>query len=836
MSKKNKNRQQPNNQSKPTSKVEPTLTDDQKLEIELKKDELEKDNVQPMEQLSSESETKLKEAEAKDDLGKYWNYVKEINKRLETLVNSAKEEKEKATLLKVEFETSKKETETIKSDLKKKLEDYNRKEKEVIEREFALDNGEYTGVIRRLLDTIQETEKKVFTDTENLLKDLSAFHKTNLEELSKSLISNSELEKQINEFKKEKKRFEIDKADFEDNLREEFSNLLTEKTKELERLQRKFAEIEEENAKLKQTFEDLESAFDSTDPQEILKQNLFFKTEVERLNKELYDRPEQYELDGKQARIEELQAKVTEFQEKINEGELHELKRILSNMDSYVIEINAYKNQIESNKVREANMKRSIEELQHQVELLSGRKSGKFNRSDLFPKYEKYKTIIENLFIDIDAPILIFKTGITLSKIKDYFIDIPEHISTELIDEIRDVLYKGSDAFEFAKKCDADKEHFGKKHLGVNAKQPTDLKTLASYVQQWMAFKSDKPFYYDLNTIRIFLAGLHMSPISILQGISGTGKTSLPREFAKALLSDSNYVGLDSDNQNKAPYRICAVQSGWRDNMDLMGYYNSFEHKYKETDFFKALYVANQPKYANTLFLIILDEMNLSRPEHYFADFLSLLEQSPNERYISLTNTPKEVLPELVIGGKLKIPENVRFIGTANHDETTLEFAPKTYDRSNLMEMPKNHPDKKLFNETNDEFNVRYDWLNREFETAEKRNKEAFKRFHDFINSDDMKFLLLEKGIGVGNRLEYQAEKFIGVFVESGNEKEKDIAIATDHLITSRLFRTLKNRYDLDKTNLTKFKEEYVKLFEKTFKNQRPSFTIELLDTEISKK
>lgn len=770
MSKKNKNRQQPQNQSKPTPMVKPTLTDDQKLEIELKKDELEKDNVQPVEQLSSDSETKLKEAETKEDLGKYWNYVKEINKKLETLVNSAKEEKEKATLLKVEFETSKKETETIKSDLKKKLEDYNRKEKEVIEREFAIDNGEYTGVIRRLLDTIQDTEKKVFTDTENLLKELSAFHKTNLEELSKNLISNSELEKQINEFKKEKKRFEIDKADFEDNLREEFSNQLTEKTKELERLQRKFAAIEEENAKLKQTFEDLESAFDSTDPQEILMQNSFMKGEIENLKKELNERPEQYELDGKQAKIEELQAKVTEFQEKINEGELLELKRILSNMDSYVIEINAYKNQIESAKVREVSLKKTIDDLSVTIDQLKG----------------------ESLKI--------------------------------------------ADAFEFAKKCDADKEYLGKKHLGVNSKQPTDLKTLANYVQQWMAFKSDKPFYYDLNTIRIFLAGLHMSPISILQGISGTGKTSLPREFAKALLSDSNYVGLDSDNQNKAPYRICAVQSGWRDNMDLMGYYNSFEHKYKETDFFKALYVANQPKYANTLFLIILDEMNLSRPEHYFADFLSLLEQSPSERYISLTNTPKEVLPELVIGGKLKIPENVRFIGTANHDETTLEFAPKTYDRSNLMEMPKNHPDKNLFIETDDELNVRYDWLNKEFDKAEKGNKEAFKKFHDFINSDDMKFLLLEKGIGVGNRLEYQAEKFVGVFVESGNEKEKDIAIATDHLITSRLFRTLKNRYDLDKTNLTKFKEEYVKLFEKTFKNQKPSFTIDLLDTEISKK
>jgi hypothetical protein len=770
MGKKNKNRLQPYNQSKPTPTVKPTLTDDQKLEIEEKRNELEKGNVQRVEQLSSESETKLKEAEAKDDLVKYWEYVKDINKRLDSLVNTANSEKEKAARLKDEVETSKRETEAIKTDLKKKLEEYNRKDKEITEREMALDNGEYTGVVRRLLDTIKDTEKKVFTDTENLLKELSEFHKTNLEELSKRLISNSELEKQISEFKKERKRFEIDKADFEDNLRDEFSNQLTQKTKELERLQRKFAAIEEENEKLKQTFEDLESAFDSTDPKEILMQNHLLSVEITNLKSELNERPEQYELDGKQAKIEELQAKVTEFQEKINEGELLELKRILSNMDSYVIEINAYKNQIESAKLREASLKKTIDDLSVTIKQLKG----------------------ESL--------------------------------------------KKTDAFEFAKKYDGDEEDLRKNYFSVNAKQPKDLKSLAQYVQQWMAFKSDKSFFYDLNTIRIFLAGLHMSPISILQGISGTGKTSLPREFAKALLRDSNYNGLDSDNQNRAPYRICAVQSGWRDNMDLMGYYNSFEHKYKETDFFKALYVANQPKYSNTLFLIILDEMNLSRPEHYFADFLSLLEQSPSERYISLTNTPKEVLPKLVVGGKLKIPENVRFIGTANHDETTLEFAPKTYDRSNLMEMPKNHPDKELFKKTDEEFNVRYDWLNTEFENAEKGNRDEFKKFHDFINSDDMKYLLLEKGIGVGNRLEYQAEKFIGVFVESGNEKEKDIAIATDHLITSRLFRTLKNRYDFNKTTLSEFKDEYIKLFEKTFKNQKPSFTIDLLDTEISKK
>lgn len=767
----NKNVPQNNQPAKVIVATKPVLPDEQKLEIEVKNEELQ--NVALIEQLSSESEIKLKESETTDDLSRYWNYVKDINKRLELLLNSTKDEKEKTSKLKEEFEVSKKETEGIKVDLKKKIEEYNKKDKELTEREFSLDNGEYTVVIRRLLDTIKDTEQKVFTDTENLLKELSAFHKKNIEEFSVQIRQNADFEKQQAVLNREKKKFEVEKQIFKDDLQDEFERKYSEqlniKTTELERLKRRSVSLEQDNARLKQLFEDLQNAFESTAPEKILTQYSFLTKELEILKKELNERPEQFEVDNKQAKIEELQAKVVEYQSKINEGELLELKRILSNMDSYVIEINAYKNQIESAKVRETSLKKTIDDLSITIDQLKGEST------------------------------------------------------------------KKADAFEFAKRCDADTRNLGFNHLQPTKYVQPNLVELSNYVQQWMAFKSDKPFYYSLETIRIFLAGLHMSPISILQGISGTGKTSLPREFAKALVSDGNYVGVDDDNQNKAPYRICAVQSGWRDNMDLMGYYNSFEHKYKETDFFKALYIANQQKYSDTLFLIILDEMNLSRPEHYFADFLSLLEQSPSERYIGLSNTPNEVLPGLIKGGRLKIPENVRFIGTANHDETTLEFAPKTYDRSNLMEMPKNHPDKKDFKQTEGNFNVKYSWLNAKFEEAEQKNKESFNKFHDFINSDDMKFLLMDKGIGIGNRLEFQAEKFISVFVESGKDKEKDVAKAIDHLISSRLFRTLKNRYDLDKSNMTKFKDDYVKIFNAKFK-QQPYFANELLNSEISKK
>jgi hypothetical protein len=751
-----------------TKQTVPVLSEDLKKGIKVLDEDTSKrvDEAEVNETLSSESESKLKDAESKQDIVKYWNYVKDINKRLETLINKTEEEKSKAASIKEELEKSKKDSDAVKSDYEKKLESCNKKDKELTEREFALDNGEYTGIVKRLLDTMKDTEKKVFTDTENLLKELSDFHKKNLEEFSTYQKDSAEFEKQQSNLKREQKKFEINKTIFEEDLREEYENKFSEglnlKSEELERLNRKYNNLSTENEKLKQLLEDIRNAFEDADPAEMLKQHTKLREERDTLRNELNERPEKSDFDVKQVQIEELHAKVAEYKEKVNEGELLELKRILSNQDSYIIEINGYKNQIESAKVREGSLKKTIDDLQITIDQLKGESA------------------------------------------------------------------KNEDAFEYAKKIDADTLNIGVNRLDTH-RNPNNLQELVKYVQQKMAFHSDKPFYYSLDTIRIFLAGLHMSPISVLQGISGTGKTSLPREFAKALISDANYIGnSNDDNTINASYRICAVQSGWRDNMDLMGYYNSFEHKYKETDFFKALYLANQPKYSDTLFFIILDEMNLSRPEHYFADFLSLLEQSANERYITI-NAPDEVLPQRIKGGKLKVPENVRFIGTANHDETTLEFAPKTYDRSNVLEMPKNYSP--VTQGEISEYNISYAWLSSQFCNVEKKDTENFEKFKKFLDSKEIKKEFAEKGIGIGNRLEDQAKRFISVFVESGGS----INDAVDHLITSRLFRVLKNRYDLDKGNLTAFKDCYLKLFSDSFKTE-PKFAKELLDTEISKK
>ncbi|MEH9035961.1 hypothetical protein RAF97_26045, partial [Klebsiella quasipneumoniae subsp. similipneumoniae] len=80
-----------------------------------------------------------------------------------------------------------------------------------------------------------------------------------------------------------------------------------------------------------------------------------------------------------------------------------------------------------------------------------------------------------------------------------------------------------------------------------------------------------------------------------------------------------------------------SVQAGWRDRDDLLGHYNAFERRYYEKDCLQALYRAQTPYWQDTCNVILLDEMNLSRPEQYFAEFLSALEKNSHaDRKIAL--------------------------------------------------------------------------------------------------------------------------------------------------------------------------------------------------------
>jgi hypothetical protein len=171
--------------------------------------------------------------------------------------------------------------------------------------------------------------------------------------------------------------------------------------------------------------------------------------------------------------------------------------------------------------------------------------------------------------------------------------------------------------------------------------------------------------YYELDVIKQVFATFGAAKMLILQGISGTGKTSLPYALGQYL-------------QN--PSLICSVQPSWRDRTELFGYYNDFTKKYTETDFLKTIYEA---QYYDDMKLVILDEMNIARVEYYFAEMLSILElPREDERYITVVSSQADNDPAKMIEGKVWIPSNVWYVGTINNDDSTFAVSDKVYDRA----------------------------------------------------------------------------------------------------------------------------------------------------------
>ncbi len=305
------------------------------------------------------------------------------------------------------------------------------------------------------------------------------------------------------------------------------------------------------------------------------------------------------------------------------------------------------------------------------------------------------------------------------------------------------------------------------------------LTRLADEIRHRMATNPTTSFYYSESDVRLFLAGLAASRLHLLQGISGTGKTSLPREFFKAMAGDS-------------AVEIVEVQAGWRDKDDLFGYYNAFEKRFAESEFTKALYRALLPANADRPMVIVLDEMNLAHPEQYFSVMLSLLENSTTDQVrIPLLTSEIPNLPARFEGSELPLPRNVWFVGTANHDETTVAFADKTHDRAHVQVLPANYAPFQATNQGKAD-PVSFESLDSAFTTASKHYAGDAEKVKEFLRSS-IHGEFAEFGVGWGNRLERQIDRFVPVVLDSGG----DITEAVDHLIATKLVRKLEDRFGI---------------------------------------
>jgi hypothetical protein len=354
----------------------------------------------------------------------------------------------------------------------------------------------------------------------------------------------------------------------------------------------------------------------------------------------------------------------------------------------------------------------------------------------------------------------------------------------------------------------------------VGGATPT-LKAFAADLRQRIARGvPDRTLYYADRDVRCFLGGLAMSRLLLLQGISGTGKTSLPLAFAGA---------------TGAEPAVIEVQAGWRDRQDLVGYFNAFDRRYYATNFLSALYRAGTPACRDRLCLIILDEINLSRVEQFFADFLSALEQPQQLRQLTLLGEPLKLPPMLMREGRhLPIPPNVWFVGTANHDETTTEFADKTYDRAHVMELPRRDP-------AHDGFTIEprtardpisYEGLTKAFDAAMKARAADTKDALDWLRTKNGIAGLLDKNfrLGWGNRLERDVERFVPVVVDAGGS----VGEALDHLLETKLLRKLRDRHDVRTKPLEDLREQLAKTW--LDPSVGPERCLRLIDRELRAK
>ena len=299
---------------------------------------------------------------------------------------------------------------------------------------------------------------------------------------------------------------------------------------------------------------------------------------------------------------------------------------------------------------------------------------------------------------------------------------------------------------------------------------------LSQIAEGFQAFLSERcELYYDLKMMRSFIAGMATSRLIILEGLSGTGKSSLPRYFCE-------YVGCKAF--------FAPVQSTWRDRSDVLGFYNDFSYVFKETNFLKNLYEASYtPQKFN---LMVLDEMNLSRVEYYFADFLSVMEYPEEDWKVTIMPAINaETAPKKLSGGAVVVPVNTWFIGTANKDDSTFTITDKVYDRAVVLEF--NDRNTKVQTTASPEpIILAPNRLTELFQEA-KSNSAYVLTDLDIAKFNELAEFVYELfEIRFGNRIMNQILNFVPVYVALGGKKEE----AIDIMFCRKVLHKLDGRFE----------------------------------------
>lgn len=275
------------------------------------------------------------------------------------------------------------------------------------------------------------------------------------------------------------------------------------------------------------------------------------------------------------------------------------------------------------------------------------------------------------------------------------------------------------------------------------------------FIEHFEAVAKRDGLFYTKKDLINFHTAVKSSSLVILSGLSGTGKSQLVQCYAKAL-------GLMDD-----AFYMIPVRPNWNDDSDLIGFVDSMHMVYRPSDtgFINILMEASQDWNKNKLYIVCFDEMNLARVEHYFSQFLSILEMPEKFRILRLYASEYE--SRLYNSDKYKqtinIGNNIKFIGTVNIDESTFHFSDKVLDRANVIKLDIIPYMEWKTNEVSTKGATIKEWTYEEYQKLLRipkdnglsdREREFIWRVHKSLNR-------CAKNLGVGPRILKQIGKYL---------------------------------------------------------------------------
>ena len=338
---------------------------------------------------------------------------------------------------------------------------------------------------------------------------------------------------------------------------------------------------------------------------------------------------------------------------------------------------------------------------------------------------------------------------------------------------------------------------------GFKAKNYNCNFTLLELIDNFRCFAATQlHLYYNEPLLRAFFGGLACSKLIILQGISGTGKTSLAYAWGKFVKHNSC---------------IASVQPSWRDKTELLGYFNEFTKKFNESNVLEELYIS---RFDDDIHTVILAEMNIARVEYYFAEMLSILEVPNRQEWvIELVTTTWPDDPKLIENGKLRLPGNLWYIGTINNDDSTFMVTDKVYDRA--MPIDINEKIDPFACREQEAMDINSSYMEALFKDAQEKYAVSDKGINIINKLDD--YVIHHFRIAFGNRIMKQLKDFVPVYVACGGDEVSGI----DYFLAKKVLRKF------EQLNLILIRDEidgFIKYLNKEFGNGNMKECIEFLE------